>query len=155
MEIGLWHCCDEVQKVGLVNQVLLIGDAPANSEADVKHKRSGGYFGRLKSHSGQDYWAQDPRFCTPTTAAEQLTRLAQFNVPVHAYWVSQKDGRERPFFENVAAITGGQSGFLDVNSDDGKTELTNLLSKTVLAQLDPSGGLVKAYNQKYGGVVHT
>lgn len=155
VEVGLWHCCDEIQKVGLVKQVLLIGDAPANTPQDVHSKRSGGYFGRLRSHSSLQYWSEDPRFSIPTTADEQVQHLVNLGVPVHAYWVSQRNGRERAFFEQVASTTGGQSGFLDVNSDTGKTELTDLLSKSVLATLDASGALVKAYNLKYGSAVHT
>jgi len=84
-----------------------------------------------------------------------MGRLIDLGVPVHAYWVSGQFGRERTFFKHVAASTGGQSGFLDVNSDAGKTVLTDLLSKFILATLDDSGALVQAYNLKYGSAVHT
>lgn len=139
--------------MGLVKQVLLIGDTPANTREEVISKRAGGVFGRLRSQSGEDYWSRDPRFSTLTTADDQLHRLAALKVPVHAYWVGGPNSQERTFFERASAITGGQSGFLDVNSDIGKADLTDLLYKSVLATLDESGALVKAYNLKYGGAV--
>jgi len=63
VETGVWHCCDEAQKMGLVKQVLLIGDAPGNTPEEVQSKRSGVFFGRLRSQSSVQYWAQDTHYC--------------------------------------------------------------------------------------------
>eukprot|EP00035_Acanthoeca_spectabilis_P015561 m.311601 g.311601 ORF g.311601 m.311601 type:complete len:3639 (+) comp16386_c0_seq3:125-11041(+) len=145
VEAGLWHVNHEVQQ-GDVSQVLLIGDAPANQPAEVTANRS---------RRGESYWKSDSRFAKPTTADVELSAIAKAKVPVHAYWVSGKNGWEKSFFEHVAKSTGGQSGFLDVNSEEGKVELTDLLSKKILETLDKTGKMVEAYNKKYGHTVRT
>eukprot|EP00037_Helgoeca_nana_P030215 m.371716 g.371716 ORF g.371716 m.371716 type:complete len:3536 (+) comp28134_c1_seq4:358-10965(+) len=144
IEVGLWHCNLEAER-GLVSQVLLIGDAAANTPDEVISKRANTVWG-----SGEAYWQQDPRLKTPTTSDREIRGLAAKGIPVHSYWVSGQNGREREFFERTAAATRGQAAFLDVKSDAGRDMLTDLLSTSVLATLDASGELVKAYTDKWG-----
>merc|ERR1712070_428523 len=114
---GLQHCNQEAQR-GLVSQVLLIGDAPANTPDDVRRKRAGGMWYPYN----EAYWNEDPRFKTPTTSDKEIRALKARRIPVHSYWLT-KHGSEEPFFKSVAAATGGKSQFLDVDSDAGRDML--------------------------------
>lgn len=151
VEVGLWHCRQEIQRTPKVTQVLLIGDAPANTPDEVASKRASNHWKQwVTGRKPKDYWSQDPRFANPTTSDAELAEIKKLGVPVHAYWVGAEDGWEKGYFQEVAARTGGHSGFLDVSAEDGKEMLTNTLSVSVLETLDSSGNLVKAYNKKYG-----
>jgi hypothetical protein len=147
IEIGLQHCNREIEKMAASSsdgstphiQVIMIGDAPANTPAEVQSKRAG-WFGGEAQWQGTDY-AQS------TTADVELRKLIDRHVPVHSYFVRQN--RSKPYFENVAAQTGGSSGYLDVESSQGSAMLTDMLSKSVLEAVDPTGELVDMYNKKY------
>merc|ERR1712166_913494 len=144
IEVALAHANEEAVKARQESskpqlQVVIIGDAPANTPAEVTSKRAGGFF-------GNNGWAGS-RFERPTTADQEISKLQQNNVKVNAYYVG--GGREKPYFEDLARRTGGQAAFLDVYSDAGKEMLTSVLSKTVLDGVDPSGDLAASYSKKY------
>jgi len=145
IEVALAHANEEAVKARQESsqpqlQVVLIGDAPANTPDEVTSKRAGGFFQRNNGWAGS-------RFERPTTADQEISQLKQNSVKVNAYYVG--GGREKAYFENLARRTGGQAAFLDVHSDAGKEMLTSVLSKTVLDGVDPSGDLAASYSKKY------
>jgi hypothetical protein len=141
VEIGLWHANQEIT-CSDVAQVVLIGDMPANTPADVEEKRS------CKSWGGTPY-------AHPTTLEEQLRLLERTGVPVHTFFVSDSTAQEQ--FEEIARRTGdssddkttSQCGFLDVDSDRGTEVLTAAVTKVILARVG-GAALSQAYDAKFG-----
>merc|ERR1712166_918133 len=148
IEVALAHANEEAVKASEESskpelQVVLIGDAPANTPAEVTSKRDGTYNWNAKTHD----WTGS-RFERPTTGDEEIAKLQQNGVKVNAYYVGSY-GRETAYFEQLAAKTDGQAAFLDVRSDAGKEMLTSVLSKTVLDGVDSTGNLAASYGKKY------
>ena len=50
IEVGLWHAVNESEMQDSISQVILIGDAPANSQDEVTQKRAS---------FGENYWQRD------------------------------------------------------------------------------------------------
>ncbi|CAF2742106.1 unnamed protein product [Rotaria sp. Silwood2] len=71
IEIGLSHAVQESEIPESISQVILIGDAPANTQADVSSKRA---------HFGEPY-RQNTRFSTPTYYATELQKLKNKKFP--------------------------------------------------------------------------
>jgi hypothetical protein len=139
VEIGLWHVNEEA-KNGEVSQVILIGDAPANSQAQVTKGRS--------MYQGDAYW-RITKFNVPTYYQTEVNKLAGEKIPVHCFYVHNS---AMTMFKQVSAQTGGRSEFLDVNSSQGAEALTNLVTEEVLRSVGGVGQgtqLVEAYRTKF------
>jgi hypothetical protein len=138
IEIGLWHVNQESEN-GHVSQVILIGDMPPNTEKEVIKKR--------KKHYGEKYW-QASKFGGATFYKNELTSLIDNDIPVHGFYVKEK---ARDAFTEIADATGGKSQALDVSSDRGAEDLTNLVTKQVLDNIDTDGdyGLVEEYDKRF------
>jgi hypothetical protein len=138
IEIGLWHVNQESEN-GHVSQVILIGDMPPNTEKEVIKKR--------KKHYGEKYW-QASKFGGATFYKNELRSLIDNGVPVHGFYVKEK---ARDAFTEIADATGGKSQALDVSSDRGAEDLTNLVTKQVLDDIDTDGdyGLVEEYDKRF------
>ncbi|CAF4122389.1 unnamed protein product [Adineta steineri] len=137
-EIGLWHANQE-NKRDPITQVILIGDAPPNSQNDVKSKRS---------RFGEQYWS-GTKFQQQTYYEKELENLKISNIPVHAFYVEQ---RAKSVFETIAKNTGGRCENLDINSPAGAKMLTDLVTEEILKNVGGSlkgDILVKAYREKY------
>lgn len=138
VEIGLWHVNQEMGR-GEVTQVILIGDMPPNSHAEVASKRGG---------PGEAYWARTP-FAVPTHYTTELEKIREKGIPVHAFYV--KDNA-RVAFSEIATATGGRTAALDIDSDAGAEMLTDLVTEKILENV---GGaeygerLVSAYRAKF------
>lgn len=141
IEIGLWHANREADDGG-VDQVILIGDAPANRPEQVTE-------GRAKRH-GEKYW-QTTKFAVPTTCDQEVNRLVERGIPVQCFYVANAAKSQ---FELIAKRTNGRCQFLDVNSSAGAEDLTNVVTEEVLRIAGQSAGrgndLVEAYRSKYG-----
>jgi len=122
IELGLWHANHEAEKEG-VSQVILIGDAPPNTIDEVKSKRA--------AYKGEDYW-KNTKFRTPTHYSEQVEKLRNQGILVHAFYV---DERAETSFKEIASKTGGRCEFLDINSPAGAQALTNLVTEEILRNI--------------------
>jgi hypothetical protein len=139
VEIALWHANEEANN-GEVSQVILIGDAPANSQEQVSK-------GRSKHHS-EAYW-RTTKFREPTFYQNEVAKLTAKEIPVHAFFVYS--GAEC-MFKEIASKTSGRSEFLDVNSAKGADMLTNLVTEEILRSVGGEGKgteLVDAYRTKF------
>jgi len=136
IEVGLWHVNRENEKEE-VSQVILIGDAPANTEEEVKEKRK-----------GKDW--KNSRFETPIHYVKEMQKLSDRKIPVHAFYV---DEFARQNFEEIAKATGGRCEMLDINSPVGANMLTGLVTECILRNIGQTNGkgdaLVEAYRKKF------
>ncbi|CAF1267204.1 unnamed protein product [Adineta steineri] len=139
IEIGLWHAVRESETKESISQVILIGDAPANTQADIVSKR--GQF-------GDKYW-KNTRFSKKTFYSDELKKLKDKNIPVHTFYLTDyaKDN-----FEEIAKETQGRCESLDIRSSAGIIALTNYVTEEVLRKAAGSEGneAVKLYREKYG-----
>jgi hypothetical protein len=125
IEIGLCHAANEADQSHL-SQVILIGDAPGNTDEHVAFKR-----GDKQDGKGTQYWLSTP-YKEPNTQSTELERLKTKGIPVNAFYV---DGRAQGAFEHIAAETGGECRFLDVNSANGAELLTDFVTKAILRSI--------------------
>ena len=140
IEVALQHVNSEAK----ATQVILIGDMPPNTIAEVDKKR------RDSRHA----WSET-RFATPTNTEAELAQLKRSGIPVHAFWV---DESAEEAFQRIAAETGGRSDELDISSPDGAEMLKQLVVTTVLRDVGTRQGgnsasgeeLVKAYERLFG-----
>ncbi|ETO08396.1 Helicase conserved domain containing protein [Reticulomyxa filosa] len=155
IEIGLAHVNRECETEG-VSQVILIGDAPANTKEEVITKRRDCPFRPVGSairqivgfyDSGEDYW-KNTKFSKPTYYKEELLLLKQRGIRVHAFFVN---AQARQNFTEIATATDGRCEALDINSVKGSHLLTNLVSEEVLRDTGGSKGnaLVDAYRARF------
>jgi len=141
IEIGLWHANQEANR-GVVSQVILIGDAPANSEAEVNHHRT--------SYHGENYWNRT-KFGPKTHYKAEIEKLRVKGIKVNTFYVAQY---AKINFTEIATYTGGHSDFLDVNGANGEELLTNFVTLEILKNVGDQSGvgaqaLVDSYKKKY------
>ena len=131
VEVGLHWANQTADDIGLT-QVLLIGDAGANTRDEVYSKRG------TRSWSG--------RFEHPVFEDEETDKLKARGIPVHAFYVGGNNARES--FCKIASETGGDSSALDVDGSDGAEKLTNAICERMVFAV---GGktFVEAYKKKY------
>ncbi|CAF0828795.1 unnamed protein product [Adineta steineri] len=138
IEIGLWHANKENEREN-ITQVILIGDAPPNTEVEVKNKRA---------KNGENYW-QQTKFAQSTYYEDELAKLISNNIPVHAFYVEKN---AEATFRAIATKTEGRCEELDINSDSGAEMLADLVTEEVLRNIggDTRGNeLVDAYRKKF------
>jgi len=138
IEIGLLHANDENER-DEITQIILIGDAPPNTKAEVAQKRQ---------RRGEDYWKKT-KFARATYYEDELNKLKMKKVPVHAFYV---DDQAKESFEGIAKETGGRCEFLDINSPSGSDMLTNLVTEEILRSVggsDKGTKLVDADRAKF------
>ncbi|CAF4248425.1 unnamed protein product [Rotaria sp. Silwood2] len=138
IEIGLWHANKEHEREH-ITQVILIGDAPPNTQEDVQMKRN---------VFGQKYWKKT-KFSEATYYEKELEKLVENSIPVHAFYVEM---RAEEKFQLIANRTHGRCEMLDINSSLGSDMLTDLVTEEILNNI---GGqhkgkdLVTAYRKKF------
>eukprot|EP00300_Choanocystis_sp_HF-7_P042751 c9453_g1_i2.p1 GENE.c9453_g1_i2~~c9453_g1_i2.p1 ORF type:complete len:802 (-),score=140.84 c9453_g1_i2:47-2452(-) len=132
IEIGLWHVNQACQRGLSISQVIVIGSAEPNSKENIAARRA------------QGRWEQTP-FHTPTNFEAELAQITAAKIPVHTFFIHQ--GAEKAFRE-IAAATGGNCGFLDIDSPNGAEMLTGILAKEILRK-SGGAGLVQAYEEKF------
>jgi hypothetical protein len=138
IEIGLWHAVKESEMQNSVSQVILIGDAPANTQEEVSEKR--GSF-------GESYW-EKTRFSKPTYYRYELEKLKGKNIPVHAFYLTDYAKSD---FRKIAKETGGRCEYLDIHSSQGAESLTDFVTEEILrsAAGDQGDAAVELYRTKY------
>ncbi|CAF4449380.1 unnamed protein product [Rotaria sp. Silwood2] len=139
IEIGLWHANEEHKREN-ITQVILIGDAPPNTNTEVDQKRN---------RYGEAYW-QKTKFAQKTYYEKELAQLISNRIPVHAFFV---ENRAETTFRDIAKKTGGKSEFLDINSDAGADMLTDLVTIEILRNIGGplrAKALINTYNTKFG-----
>mmetsp|Transcript_1307 Transcript_1307/g.2561 ORF Transcript_1307/g.2561 Transcript_1307/m.2561 type:complete len:1973 (-) Transcript_1307:280-6198(-) len=122
VEVGLQFVNNNTS-VGNITQVILIGDMPPNSPADVINKRD--------SH---DF--NGTAFELATTSDEEIQKLRQKGIKVFAYYVCNA---ARSSFENMARMTGGECRDLDVRTTGAK-KLKEAVVKRVLFDIGRNEG---------------
>ncbi|CAF1053678.1 unnamed protein product [Adineta ricciae] len=144
IEIGLWHAVNESETKESISQVILIGDAPANSLADVSSKRS---------CFGENYWKKT-KFSKPTFYQDELKKLKDKDIPIHTFYLTNY---AKSNFEEIAQETKGRCESLDIRSSAGIDALTNYVTEEVLRKAAGRQGeeAVKLYREKYGKVTFT
>ena len=135
IEIGFWHAANEACSEKAISQVILIGDAPANTEEEVQSKREA------------KNWKNTP-YENPTFWMNEINRLRACNVPVHAFYVNNN---AKSNFRNIAAETGGRCESLDIHSSLGAEFLIKLVTEEILRKAAGTKGeaAVQLYRSKF------
>jgi hypothetical protein len=128
-----------------VTQVIIIGDAAPNSDADVISKRASNP--ALLIH---------PQYATPVRYSEQLQKIINHGIRIHSFYI-QGSGRDvKTSFQHMANSSGGKCEALNVHSPQAKDLLTGIVSTNILQDIGlQTGGtgladkLVNAYRKKY------
>jgi hypothetical protein len=97
---------------------------------------------------GQKYWRKT-RFSQPTYYEQELEKLVNNNIPVHAFYVEQ---RAEEKFHQIATRTHGRCEMLDINSRVGSDMLTDLVTEEILNNIGGQSrgkDLVTAYRKKF------
>ncbi|CAF3546493.1 unnamed protein product [Rotaria socialis] len=138
IEIGLWHAVQQSETEQSIAQVILIGDAPANSKVDVANKRG---------HFSESYW-KTTEFHTPTYYEDELKRLKDKKIPVHTFYLTDYAASN---FKQIAKETNGRCESLNIYSEKGALLLTNFVTEEVLRKAagDEGDDAVKRYREKY------
>ena len=122
VEVGLNHVNNEDN----VTQVILMGDAPANTDENLTYLAS--------------------KYKVTTTDWKTETRaLADKEIPVHSFYLAS---RAKENFNEISSMTSGECKRLDVSSSSAADEMTDLWSLRVLEDI---GGdvLVSQYRKRY------
>eukprot|EP01083_Nonionella_stella_P004720 13717_1 len=123
----------------LVDEMIIIGDAPPNTKAEVIKKRN---------QRKQSYW-ETTKYKTAVYFDDELIKLKSRGLKINSFYLREGAKNE---FEKMAQTTGGNCERLDIDSSEGGEQLTRLISTTVL---NVCGGeqqgaqLVKAYDAKF------
>ena len=139
VEVALQYANNEVAShpEDRIAQIILIGDAPANSRDQVLAGRE---------RHGALHWAHT-RFQKATYIDDEILTLQANCIPLNCFYVAQTDGLAERYAE-WARATNGEVAFLDINSTEGATQLTDLVTKRIMFGV---GGieLVEAYERQY------
>jgi hypothetical protein len=154
IEVGLAFAVNEheqlVRNGQKLAQVIVIGDMPPNSKNEVKHKRdvNYGYF------TGSYTWNGTP-FENPTYWEDEIQKLQQMKIPVHAFYITNA---AQSIFEEMANRTGGTSAFLPVMEPRGAEILTEFVTKEILRRSVPNkvlgDELVEMYDRRFTAKMH-
>jgi hypothetical protein len=138
IEIGLWHAVKESEMQNSISQVILIGDAPANTQQEVSQKRA---------RFGEAYWMKT-KFSEPVYYEHQLQLLKGKNIPVHAFYLATYAEDD---FRKIASETRGRCEKLDIHSSEGAEYLTDFVTEEILrnAAGDQGDAAVKLYKARY------
>jgi len=142
IEVGFWHVNHEHTNGAGVTQVILIGDAPANSKEEIITKRN---------RKGENYWCSSKFGSGPKHYLEEIKLINTNQIHVHCFWV-HKNAKDN--FNEIAKLTNGHSAALDIDTDAGAEMLTGFVTQSVLQDVGGDKGkqLVDDYVAKYGGL---
>ncbi|CAG9315953.1 unnamed protein product [Blepharisma stoltei] len=133
IEVGLWHI-NKISQNDKISQVILIGDCPPNTIDNIAEKRG----------ARSSYW-NSSKFSSVEYYERELAKIISKQIPINAFYV---DNCAKVKFEEIARLTKGQSGFLDINSSSGADRLTDLVSTEVLRK-SAGEDAVKLYREMY------
>lgn len=138
VEIGLWHVNQETSNRP-ISQVLLIGDAPAQTKQESIKNRN-------KYRSS---WENKP-FKDVNDYLEQLGLIKQKNIPIHSFFLNDTP---KVTFTEISDETHGTAQPLDITTDPTKAAelLCDKVTKQILMNIDPIYGpiLVEKYIEKF------
>ncbi|KAL4496937.1 hypothetical protein ABPG72_002093 [Tetrahymena utriculariae] len=136
IEIGLWHANQE-NLTRPISQVILIGDAPSKDIEAIQNYRN--------KYRGEGYW-QASKFSEITHYKVEAEKLKLQKIPVHCLYLNDKAQNN---FEEISKITEGKCQKLDINSENGSQQLTDLITESILNSI---GGeeLVQSYQRLFG-----
>jgi hypothetical protein len=115
LEVGLRRAAEEID--GGLSQVIVIGDAPANTAAEVTGKQN-------RSSYGREYW--DKKLPGIQESEVYVETLKSKAVPIHTLYLQD---RAKQQFTEFSASTAGSSFYLNVNdasSADMLVEIVNV-----------------------------
>ncbi|XP_065663330.1 uncharacterized protein LOC136085791 [Hydra vulgaris] len=139
IEIGLWHVNRENEE-HTVNQVILIGDAPAKTKDQIVEYRN---------KKGEKYWKRTS-YKIPTFYKDEVEKLKNSGIVVHTFYLH--DGAKLNFQE-ISTETGGLCEPLNIDSIDGADVLTDIVTRRILGNVGQLRGkgneLENAYNLRY------
>eukprot|EP01038_Epipyxis_sp_PR26KG_P010639 gene10639-14288_t len=142
MEVALREAANEIE-FGRLSQVLVLGDAPANTQYETM----------LKRQLYHDRWAKSEKFSAPCFWDLEVNRLAIAGVPVHTFYLQDNNSSLKKSFKDIAKRTAGTSQYLDVNSAEGTDILTNKVTEALLADIGRKNNLgdklVADYREKF------
>ena len=141
IELGLAYANEE-HKINDISQIILIGDQPSNSKAEVISKRIVEF--------GEEYWLKT-KYSIPTFYLDELEQIIENKIPIHAFYV---DNNAKENFNEISQKTQGVTNFLDIHSSSGADMLTNMVTTQILKNIGNKKGvgdlLVDEYYKKYG-----
>ena len=131
IEIGFYHANREED----LSQIILIGDACPNTIEEIQTKRNDARF--------KSIWDNSAIYKDPTDYKKELEILMKKKIKVHTFYVHDN---AKEIFTEISNFTNGSFKFLNINSDDGSTDLMNLVNIEILNSI---GGekLVKSYEK--------
>jgi len=141
LEIGLFHANNEASTQFGISQIILIGDAPANSDDEIVFK---------KNDFGKKYWKKS-KFDKAGNYVQEMHKLRDRGIKIHGYYVDQM---AQTNFKEISECTGGNCAFLDVNDiANGAELLTKMVSEELLRNIGEQHGigekLVQCYRKAY------
>jgi len=119
-----------------VNEIIIIGDAAANTKSEIEKKRQS---------PSENYWKKT-KFSVATYFEDEIAKLQSKKIKVNAFYLpNNPNSNPQADFQKMADLTGGVCQMLEINSPNGTEILTELVSKRVLSA---TGGetLVEAYD---------
>ena len=128
VEVGLQYALSQHTAEHPITQIVLIGDAGANTYEDIVTKREDRY-GEKYWYDARSSWC--PQGVSKVTAADAVTRLAQVvgrPPPIFAYFIG---GRATSSFQELAVASGGKAQELAINDPKGAEMLTDAICTKV------------------------
>jgi len=122
-----------------LSEVIIIGDAGANTKEEIKERRE------TSNHGNENkYWSKT-KFNKITYFKDEILMLKNKGIKINAFYLTRQAEQD---FRIMASETGGHCEYLDINTSQATELLTGLVSKRVL---NATGGekLVKAYEEKF------
>mmetsp|Transcript_16855 Transcript_16855/g.23104 ORF Transcript_16855/g.23104 Transcript_16855/m.23104 type:complete len:1104 (+) Transcript_16855:4065-7376(+) len=132
VEVGFARIVEEDDEEH-IDQVVLIGDVPANPVSQIESRRS----------SYKINW-RSTRFEQPVNYIDEMNKLKTKDISVSTFYLTDY---ARVNFEEIAEFTGGACFHLNVKDADAATNLTNVVAQRALK----AGGeeLVSAYRKTF------
>eukprot|EP01038_Epipyxis_sp_PR26KG_P012864 gene12864-17240_t len=119
IEVGLARIREqcEVEKLK-IDQIVLIGDMPANPLDKIMTKRA----------ENKKGWDSTP-FKDPVNYKDELNKLKDLGVKINSFYLTNA---AKSCFEEISGQTEGKSLFLDVNGADAPEKLTHIVAWSVM-----------------------
>eukprot|EP01035_Chromulina_nebulosa_P020866 gene20866-27044_t len=146
IEVGLWHVNRELDRGSNVTQVILIGDMPPNTEAEIDLKR--------QCHGGESYW-EKTIFKKKVFYKTELDKIARRQIPIHCFYLEDMNGTllAQAAFEEVARRTdnkqnpGLRTRCGRLNLDD--EEFVSSIAARLVENIQIYGGITENLYAKY------
>lgn len=122
VEIALSHVVGENDNAP-IGMVVLIGDAPGQTHEETDSKRAN------RTRHGHNW--ENTEYSSPVYFDEELEKVRDLGIKVHTVYLAE---RAKENFEAIADETGGQCIQLDVDAQDARDTLRNVVCTALLDQ---------------------